>query len=117
MFFVLLFLIYHKKSIKNHFKLFSYNSNTLNKNNNSYKYNGYDHRIINDTSETLKTNEKLVNLYKIQKYFEKKKILDILNNENVSLTTKILLLQDNAIKSSNLFEGGLMDNFEFDFEG
>jgi hypothetical protein len=77
---------------------------------NSYKYNGFDHRciIFNESKEQDK-------LYKIYDHFENKKILDILENENVSLTTKLLLLQDNRIKSPNLFAGGLMKDFDFEF--
>jgi hypothetical protein len=91
-FLVLLFLIYHKKIMRNDTKLFSYNSknsNTLKSKGISEKYNGYDHRFLN---ETLKTDEKEATLYKIQKHFEKKKLLNILQDANVSLATKLLLL-------------------------
>jgi len=114
-FLVLLFLIYHKKVMRNDSKLFSYNSeksNTLKSKSISEKYNGYDQRILN---ETLNTNQKDVNLFKIQKYFEKKKLLDILQDKNVSISTKLLLLQDNSIKSCNLYAGGIMKDFDFEF--
>ena len=114
-FLVLLFLIYHKKIIRNDSKLFSSNaknSNTLKTKGTNEKYDGFDHRILN---ESLKTEQKEVTLYKIQKYFEKKKLLDILQDTNVSLSTKLLLLQDNSIKANNIIEGGLMKDFDFEF--
>ena len=114
-FLVLLFLIYHKKFMRNDSKIFSYNSensNTLKSKGISEKYNGYDHRFLN---ETLKTEQKEAILYKIQKHFEKKKLLDILQDVNVSLATKLLLLQDNSIKACNIIEGGLMKDFDFEF--
>ena len=61
------------------------------------------------------TEQKEVTLYKIQKYFEKKKLLDMLQDTNVSLSTKLLLLQDNSIKACNIIEGGLMKDFDFEF--
>jgi hypothetical protein len=85
------------------------NSNTLNKIKNSYKYNGFDHRNLTNENEDKKK------LYKIHKHFENKKLLDILQNENVSLVTKLVLLQDNRIKASNVFAGGLMKDFDFEF--
>jgi hypothetical protein len=111
-FLVLLLLIYNQRNIKNNSGLFlnnSKSSNTFKNKISDEKYNGFDHRIINETKE------KELNLYKIAKYFEQKKILDILENKNVSLTTKLLLLQDNRIKTSNIFEGGLMRDFDFEF--
>jgi hypothetical protein len=117
-FLVLLLLIYNQRNIKNNSGLFlnnSKSSNTFKNKISDEKYNGFDHRIINETKEKHEKHEKELNLYKIAKYFEKKKILDILENKNVSLTTKLLLLQDNRIKTSNIFEGGLMRDFDFEF--
>ena len=114
-FLVLLFLIYHKKIMRNDSKLFSSNSknsNTLKTKGFSEKYDGYDHRILN---EPQKTDQKEVTLYKIHQHFEKKKLLDILQDTNVSLATKLLLLQDNSIKACNIIEGGLMKDFDFEF--
>ena len=107
MFLVLLYLIYNQKKTSN---LFLHNSNTLRNIVVSEKYNGYDHRNLNDMNKTSQ-----VTVYKIQQHFEKKKILDLLQNKNISLTTKILLLQDSSIKPSNLYGGGLMKDFDFEF--
>lgn len=107
-FLVVLFLIYNYNSKNKSSKLFLCNSNTLRNKVVSEKYNGYDHRNLNETSQDT-------TLYKIQEYFEKKKLLDILQNKNISLTTKILLLQDSSIKSTSLYAGGLMKDFDFDF--
>ena len=107
MFLVLLYLIYNQKKSSN---LFLYNSNTLINKVVSEKYNGYDHRNLNDMNKTSQ-----VTVYKIQQHFEKKKILDLLQDTNVSLTTKIILLQDSSIKPSNLYAGGLMKDFDFEF--
>ena len=107
MFLVLLYLIYNQKKSSN---LFLYNSNTLRNKVVSEKYNGYDHRNLNDMNKTSQ-----VTVYKIQQHFEKKKILDLLQDTNVSLTTKIILLQDSSIKPSNLYAGGLMKDFDFEF--
>jgi hypothetical protein len=106
-FLVVLFLIYNYNYKNKSSKLFLCNSNTLRNKVVSEKYNGYDHRNLNETSEDT--------LYKIQEYFEKKKLLDILQNKNILLTTKILLLKDSSIKPTSLYAGGLMKDFDFDF--
>lgn len=103
-FFFVLFLVYVNK---NKILILKDNSNTFN---NSHKYDGFDHRCI-DLNES-KEHEKL---YKIHRFFQNKKLLDILQNENVSLNTKLILLQDNRIKSANIFAGGLMNDFDFEF--
>ena len=73
------------------------------------KSSGYDERYpLNNT------NSDNIKLYNIARYFEKKKLLDILENENVALTIKIFLLNDNTIKPNNIFAGGLMRDFDFD---
>jgi len=106
-FFLLLFLTYIQK---NKFIILNENSNTFNKVKNNSKYNGFDNRYIH-INETEEQEE----LYKIHKHFENKKLLDILQNENVSLITKLILLQDNRIKSHNIFAGGLTKDFDFEF--
>ena len=68
---------------------------------------GYDKRFpLNNT----KSNN--IELYNIAILLEKKKLLDILQNEKVSLLTKIFLLNDNTIKPHNIFAGNLMSDFE-----
>jgi len=76
---------------------------------NSKKISGYDERFPLNNTNTYNTE-----LHNIAIYFEKKKLLDILQNENVSLLTKIFLLNDNSIKPHNIFEGGLMSDFDFE---
>ena len=73
------------------------------------KSSGYDERYsLNNTNSD---NEKLFN---IASYLRKKKLLNILENKNVALTTKIFLLNDITIKPNNIFAGGLMRDFDFD---
>ena len=75
----------------------------------NYKYDGYDYRNYkNETNEQIQ-------LHKIQQHFQNKKLLDILKNENISFITKVLILNDNTIKPYNLFAGGLMKDFDFEF--
>ena len=93
--------------------LLTENLNTLSVVSNKYskKSSGYDERFpLNNTNSDNKE------LYNIASYLGKKKLLDILQNENVSLMTKIFLLNDNTIKPHNIFAGGLMRDFDFDFE-
>jgi hypothetical protein len=100
LFFLLLFIF----SVQKGTNLF------LLKKSNTYKYNGFDQKYIkNETEEQLK-------LQKIYTHFENKKLLNVLQNENISLNTKLLLLQENRVKPSNLFAGGLMNDFDFDFD-
>lgn len=108
---LLLFCI-EKYSKLNH--LMTENLNTLYVSPNLYnskKNHGYDERFPLNNTNSSKTE-----LHKIANYFDKKRLLDILENENVSLFTKILLLNDNSIKSTNIFAGGLMNDFDFDFD-
>jgi len=104
----ILFLIIIKKLFFSSTNSNTYNSNPLQ--NNSYKYDGYDYTYLKN--ETQEQNE----LYKINRHFANKRVLDILKDENVSINTKLILLKDNRIKASNLFAGGLMKDFDFDFD-
>ena len=74
------------------------------------KNDGFDHRHINFN----KTDDQ-IKLYQIHNHFQNKKILDILKNENVSLITKVFILNDNSIKKYDIFAGGLMKDFDFEF--
>jgi len=69
------------------------------------KSSGYDERY----NETYNTTQ----MSNIHQFFAKKKILDILKDEKVSLYTKVLLVKDNNVKPYNLFAGGLMNDFDF----
>jgi hypothetical protein len=102
-FFLLCFIIYFKKYINNNSYLLSSFSN------NNYRsiYTGNDERYPNNVT----INE--VEMYNIYKNHENKRLLDILENDKVSINTKLNLLQDNTIKPINLTASGLMDDFNF----
>jgi len=70
------------------------------------KSSGYDER--NNTEQKNTTH-----LSNIHEFFAKKKILDILKDDKVSLYTKVLLVKDTTVKPYNLFAGGLMNDFDF----
>ena len=102
-FFLLCFVIYFKKYINNNSYLLSTFSNTNYRSMNS----GNDERFpINDTNNEAQIN----NIYINQ---ENKKLLDILQNDKISINIKLNLLEDNIIKPINLTAGGLMDEFNF----
>jgi ethanolamine utilization protein EutP (predicted NTPase) len=70
-------------------------------------YTGNDERYpINETNND-------VEIYNIYKNHENKNLLDILQNDKISINTKVDLLKDNTIKPINLTAGGLMDDFNF----
>jgi len=101
-FLLLCFVIYFKKYINNKYYLLSSFSNT----NHRSVYTGNDERYpINETN-----NEYIYNIYKNH---ENKKLLDILENDKISINTKLNLLQDSTIKPINLTAGSLMDDFNF----
>jgi hypothetical protein len=102
-FLLLCFIIYFKKNINNISYLLGGFSNT----NHRSVYTGNDERYpINETN-----NE--VEIYNIYKNHENKKLLDILENDKISINTKLDLLEDNTIKPINLTAGGLMADFNF----
>jgi hypothetical protein len=85
------------------------NLNTLQVLTNKNKTSGYDYRYpINETN--LENN---CDIYKIQMNLNKKRVLDILQDKNVSINTKLDLIKDNGIKPPNIFAGGLMKDFDF----
>jgi hypothetical protein len=97
------FILYYKKDTINNSYLLSSFSNT------NYRsvYRGNDERYpINETNNEAE-------IYNIYKNHENKKLLDILENDKISINTKLDLLQDNTIKPINLTAGGLMDDFNF----
>ena len=102
-FLLLCFIVYCKKYINNNSYLLSTFSNTNYRSMNS----GNDERFpINGTNNEAQIN----NIYKNH---ENKKLLDILQNDKISINTKLDLLEDNTIKPINLTVGGLMDDFNF----
>jgi len=90
---------------------------------------GYDERYKknNDTDESIYNvnNNKIIEL---KKMYGKKNILDSLLNEKISIDNKLAIIYDNdymfnnftinnnIIKPFNLFEGGLLKDFGFDFD-
>ncbi len=97
------FIMYFKKNINNISYLLGSFSNTY------YKsvYSGNDERYpVNETNNHIELN----NIYRNN---ENKKLLDILQNNKISINTKLDLLNNNSIKPSNLMAGGLMDDYNF----
>jgi hypothetical protein len=84
-------------------------SKNLNTNLNAKISSGNDERYPAEKNET----EIKIQLYNLKKIFEKKRLLDILQDNNVSVNNKIALLKDNSIKAPNLKAGGLFNDFDF----
>jgi hypothetical protein len=85
----------------------SYLQSTFSNTNYRSVYKGNDERYpINETNND-------VEIYNIYKNHERKKLLDILQNNKISINTKLYLLQDNTIKPINLTAGGLIDDYNF----
>jgi hypothetical protein len=93
---------------KNYNILFSKKTNTYL---NAKVSSGNDERYSVEKNET----EIKMQLHNLQKNFEKKRLLEILQDNNVSINTKIELLKDNSVKASNLKAGGLFNEFDFNF--
>ena len=76
------------------------------------KTNGFDQRYgVSDSSQQLS--------YLMPKLFEKKRLLDILENPRVTLHVKTRLISCGGItkiEPSNLFAGGLMKDWAFDMD-
>ena len=104
MFFLAMFVLYYKNS----FTFISPVINTFPETNGFPPPNsGYDERYVMN-----KTNDE-EQMYNIYQNLEKKKLLDKLQNKNISILTKLDLLQDNSIKSPNITAGGLFNDFNF----
>lgn len=123
MFCKFLFLFNINKYIYNHYSLNKNNmyNNTLpikmntenfyliNRSNNTELISGTDLRFKNTTD--LNHNE----IYKIKTFFEKMYLLELLNNEKISIFEKIDLLDDKSIKPTDITAGGLYKNTDFEF--
>jgi hypothetical protein len=72
------------------------------------KTNGFDYRP--DITESPSQ------LYRIAKYFEKKRLLNALENPRIPIHVKLSLLPKPGIQPPNIFAGGLMKDFLFDME-
>jgi hypothetical protein len=72
------------------------------------KTNGFDYRPGISESPSQ--------LYRIAKYFEKKRLLNTLENPRIPIHVKFSLLPKTGIQPPNIFAGGLMKDFLFDME-
>ena len=98
MFFLIMYVLYYKSSLHDF-------SSRLNDFSESKGKLGCDERFaINETANRIE-------LYNIYQNLEKKKLLDKLQSNNISIIQKLCLLEDNSIKPPNLTAGGLMDDF------
>jgi hypothetical protein len=113
-FFIVCFLTFLQKdkkdiilSIKNSNTLWSTSTHDgfiIKKPNN--KFSGNDERFpINDTNYYEKEEE----INKIRVLFEKKRLLDYLENDKISIYNKLNLLRDDNVKVGNLTYGGLFE--------
>ena len=87
------------------------------------KTNGFDQRPQNASINGSET----ASILEIRGYFEKKLLLETLQNPNVPIQVKMRLLEDvknsgcesvvgNEYRHYDLFAGGLMRDFEFEIE-
>ena len=76
------------------------------------KTNGVDYR-----PKTNYTSRDDIDIFKIRTYFEKKWTINTLQNPNIPISEKMRILDENrhSPKSANIFAGGLMDKFDFEF--
>jgi hypothetical protein len=72
------------------------------------KTNGFDHRP--------NIPESPLQLQRIVKHFENKRLLNALENPQISLHVKTRMVEDRDIKPPNIYAGGLMRDFLFDIE-
>jgi hypothetical protein len=72
------------------------------------KTNGFDHRP--------NIPESPLQLYRITQYFEKKKLITMLENPQIPIHVKTRMIEDRDIKAPNIYSGGLMRDFLFDME-
>jgi len=75
------------------------------------KTNGFDHR----PTSHIDKYESLTQLYRVYTHFKKRRILTVLENPDISINTKVKVLEDKSITPLNLFAGNLMKDFYFDF--
>jgi len=72
------------------------------------KTNGFDHRP--------NIPESPIQLYRITQYFEKKRLITMLENPQIPIHVKIRMIEDRDIKAPNIYSGGLMRDFLFDMD-
>lgn len=79
------------------------------------KSNGFDHRPV--SKEDLDRDADLSS--KIRGFFQKKRTINILQNPNIPTNEKMQIIDEtvnhkNTLKSTNIFAGGLMSEWDFD---
>jgi hypothetical protein len=110
-----LLFLYIQRYRKNTINILIDNSNSLstiyNKNNTNINHSsgGYDERFPKNEKNLEIERHHIYNLH------NKKKLLDILEDKNISITVKQELLQDNSIKTPNLMAGNLFKDFDCEF--
>jgi len=72
------------------------------------KTNGFDHRP--------NIPESPLQLQRIAKYFEKKRLRTALENPQIPIHVKARMVEDRDIKPPNIYAGGLMRDFLFDMD-
>lgn len=77
------------------------------------KTNGFDHRPKQRQDRDLSS--------KIRGFFEKKRLINILQNPNIPTNEKMQIIDEtinhtNILKSANIFAGGLMSEWDFDMQ-
>jgi len=84
------------------------NTNTISNNNNNI---GIDDRYIKEEEYSTE---------KMKEMFDKKKLLDILQNKHIPVIIKTSMLKnfipEEKVRPSNIFAGGLLDDYNFDFD-
>jgi len=126
---ILLFAVishYYVFSINREFPRKKFNIETYS---NYKKTNGFDHRPllpplpplnITDPFESIRKKSpqnKTEQITKIRGFFQKKRILDILQNPSIPIPMKMDILADTDTPSlaPNILAGGLMSEWDFDF--
>lgn len=74
------------------------------------KTNGFDHRPQSNSSSSSE------NMLEIRIFFEKKMLLETLQNPNVPIQVKMRMLEDREYRKYDILAGGLLRDFDFEFE-
>lgn len=106
MFFTMLFIINLIKNIKKTSLILSNNEFIFaeKKNDKNYNITGIDGRFNNTINEN--------DTYRLLLLHRKKQLLDLLEDDKVSIFQKIEIVKDNSIQPFNLFAGGLFADFD-----
>ena len=118
MFFTILLLLNFTRHIKKHLlvtkNFITFQERTVHNNN-----TGEDRRFLNNINVTKNNITYEEELYNIIILHKKKRLLDILQDDKVSIVTKCDLINSNSnsnsnnISTTNLFAGGLLKDWDF----